>query len=117
MKKKLLGILILPTLVMAGITGEGSSQTKTFGKSYSVEAHSNSALDVMYSGENNAGETFNRSILSEGVREGSSYSALELMYEAGTGSTKYAKGGEVLEERTTKRETPMALELMYSRVS
>lgn len=114
MKKKLLGILILPTLVMAGVTGEGSNQTKTFEKKiYALEDHKTSALDVMYSGET----TFRKSIASEGGTETNNYSALELMHEFGTGSKEYAKVKESLKGEVVQEEASTALELMYSRLS
>ncbi|GLI57912.1 hypothetical protein PM10SUCC1_34260 [Propionigenium maris DSM 9537] len=118
MKKKLLGILILPTLVMAGVTGEGSNQTKTFEKKiYALEDHRTSALDVMYSGETNVNETFKKSITSKGNTEVSSYSALELMHEFGTDSKEYAKVRETLKGEVVQEEASTALELMYSRLS
>lgn len=116
MKKKLLGILIIPALVMAGVTGEGSSQTKAFEKN-SVVAHNKSALEIMYSGETTLNESFNQKVASEDTAKANNYSALDLMHEVGTGSTKYAKSREVLEEKTIQGDTPLALKLMYSKVS
>ncbi len=116
MKKKLLGILIIPALVMAGVTGEGSSQTKAFEKN-SVVAHSKSALEIMYSGETNLNESFSQKVALEDTAEANNYSALNLMYEVGTGSRKYANNREVLEEKAIQGDTPLALELMYSKVS
>ena len=118
MKKKLLGILILPTLVMAGITEEGSNQKKSFEqKIYTTETHRSTALNVMYGLNTNIGEiSGEKTSLKESV-DGDNYSALELMYAFGTGSKKMARVNDSLKTDAPLENAPLALELMYSRIS
>lgn len=118
MKKKLLGILILPTLVMAGITGKGGNETKSFEKKiYAVEAHRNTALNVMYGVETSVGKTLKKRDPLKETGEVNNYSALETMYKNETGSVNYASGRKPLKTDTAKINNPLALELMYSRIS
>lgn len=118
MKKKLLGILILPTLVMAAITGEGNNQTKSFEQTiYTMETHRSTALDVMYGLKTNIGEISGKKGPLKRSTEASNYSALGLMYGVGTGSMELARGKEESKLDRFQGDAPLALELMYSRIS
>ena len=103
---------------MAAITGEGNNQTKSFEQTiYTMEAHRSTALDVMYGLKTNVSEISGKEAPLKRNAEDNSYSALELMYGTGTGSMRLAKGMEESKLDRFQGDAPLALELMYSRIS